>query len=151
MTLVSEMQSAAKTAISRTRLSAPAAYLDEQGLLRRRILDFGCGRGDLARFLDDRNVYQWDPHHHPTTPIGLFDTVVCIYVLNVLSPSPRRRALWAAKEYVRRGGCLYVAVRRDLQREGLTSAGTSQYNVVLRLPSLVRRSRFEIYTWRNDD
>ncbi len=145
-------QASARTAIARTRLSAPAAYLDEQGLLRRRVLDFGCGRGDLGRFLEDRHVCQWDPHHHPTVPRGLFDTVVCIYVLNVLPPPSRRDALRSAKEYVRPGGYLYVAVRRDLQREGITSTGTQQYNVKLRMPSLVRRSgSFEIYAWSKDD
>jgi ATP adenylyltransferase len=144
------MEASAKTAKARTRLSAPAAHLNEQGLLRGRVLDFGCGRGDLARFLDGPRVCQWDPHHHPAAPRGLFDTVICIYVLNVLPPRQRSRALQAAKEYVRVGGSLYVAVRRDLEKEGLTASGTEQYNVKLRLPSLVHKSRFEIYLWEND-
>ncbi len=145
-------KASARTAIHRTKLSAPAAYLDEQGLLRRRVLDFGCGKGDIARFLDRPRVAQWDPHHHPAIPRGLFDTVVCIYVLNVLSPPLRREALRSAKGYVRPGGCLYVAVRRDLKQEGITSVGTQQYNVKLRMPSLVRRSgSFEIYRWGKDD
>ena len=33
------------TAIRRTRLSAPARYLLQHGLLKERILDFGCGLG----------------------------------------------------------------------------------------------------------
>ena len=33
------------TAIRRTRLSAPARYLLQHGLLKGRILDFGCGLG----------------------------------------------------------------------------------------------------------
>lgn len=33
------------TAIRRTRLSAPARYLLQHGLLKQRILDFGCGLG----------------------------------------------------------------------------------------------------------
>jgi len=33
------------TAIKRSRLSAPARYLLQHGLLKGRILDFGCGLG----------------------------------------------------------------------------------------------------------
>ena len=139
----------AKTARARRRLSAPAECLLERGLLVGRILDFGSGRGDLVTFLNG-DIEQYDPNWHPEKPRGKFDVVTCIYVLNVLRPSARRKALAEAKSYVRRGGVLYVAVRRDLKRDGPRSGGTEQYNVKLRMPSLVKRAGgYEIYEWRN--
>jgi len=141
------MDCSARTAITRTRLSAPAAYLLDQKLLCGRILDFGCGRGDLARFLDG-DISQWDPHHFPQLPRGKFDVVTAIYVLNVLPARKRGEVLEQAKSFVRRGGCLYVAVRRDLEKQGRTSIGTLQYNVNLDLPSLVNRTgSFQLYQW----
>lgn len=139
----------AKTARARRSLSAPAEYLLEHDLLAGRILDFGCGRGDLVKFLDG-DIEQYDPNWHPKKPRGKFDVVTCIYVLNVLRPVPRRTALAEAKAYVRRGGKLYVAVRRDIERDGERKWGTEQYNVKLNLPSLMKRSgNFEIYEWSN--
>jgi len=137
-----------KAAIGRTKLSAPGNYLNEQGLLVGRILDYGCGRGDLRKFLGD-HIEQWDPHYFPTPrPKGKFDTVVLIYVLNVLSTPKRRQAIRAAQNYVRYGGNLFVAVRRDIKQEGKTSRGTSQFNVRMRLRSVVHKpSSFEIYQW----
>ena len=141
------MDRSARTAIPRRRLSAPAEHLLEQGLLCGRIFDFGCGRGDLARFLDG-DIAQWDPHHFPHLPRGKFDVVTAIYVLNVLPPKRRNGALEYAKSFVRRGGHLYVAVRRDVKKQGRTSIGTLQYNVNLDLPSLVcRAGNFQLYEW----
>ena len=139
----------AKTARARRRLSAPAERLLERGLLAGRILDFGSGKGDLTRFLNG-NIEQYDPNWYPKKPRGKFDVVTCIYVLNVLRPSARRKALAEAKSYVRPGGVLYIAVRRDLKCDGPRKWGTEQYDVKFRLPSLMKRAgNFEIYEWRN--
>jgi len=143
------IDNSAKTAISRCRLSAPAEYLLDEGLLIGRILDYGCGKGDLKKFLDG-DIVQWDPYYYPKKPRGRFDTVVCIYVLNALSAHRRRNVLKHAKEYVKPGGCLYIAVRRDLEIEGRRRNGTEQHNIQLKLPSIARRSGgFEIYCWIN--
>jgi len=121
-----------------------------QDKLRGRILDFGCGRGDLDKFLEG-TIEQWDPNWHPEKPKGKFDTVVCIYVLNVLRPGPRRKALEDAKSYVCRGGRLYIAVRRDIKDDGPRGGGSEQFDVRLRLPSLFQKTgKFEIYEWRNE-
>lgn len=139
------------TARSRRHLSAPAKELFERRLLEGRILDFGSGKGDLDKFLDG-DIHEWDPNFHPRRPRGKFDVVCCIYVLNVLRPAERRLALEDAREYVRPGGCLYVAVRRDPYDEGPTTKGTEQYHVRLRMRSLVhRRGSFEIYFWKKPD
>lgn len=138
-----------RTAISRTKLSAPTQWLEDHGLLRGRVLDFGCGRGDLSRFLG-RRVRQFDPFYTPDVSLesllGRFDTVAMIYVLNVLRPAERRRALNDAWACLRSGGTLYVAVRRDVKTQGRTSKGY-QYNVRLDAKVLYERSsRFCIYT-----
>jgi len=53
--------------------------------------------------------------------------------------------------FVRRGGTLYVAVRRDLKSQGVRPGGTEQYDVHLRFPSLHKKSgSYEIYEWRNE-
>ena len=74
------------TAIRRTRLSAPARYLLQHGLLKGRILDFGCGLGfdtdELRR--QELDVTGYDCYYRPEYPEGKFDTIMCIYVLNVL-------------------------------------------------------------------
>ncbi len=149
---MSEMSSQSSlTARARSKLSAPAEYLLEHDLLAGRILDFGAGRGDLHTFLDG-DIEQWDPEFHPWLPAGKFDVVTCIYVLNVLRPQVRRGALAHAKQYVRSGGCLYVAVRRDAFDEGPTTRGTEQFHVRLRMKSLVhRKGAFEIYVWERGE
>ena len=137
----------AKTARARKHLSAPAQYLLDHDLLVGRILDFGCGRGDLATFLDG-DIEQWDPNWHPQKPRGKFDVVVCIYVLNVIRVGWRTQVLKGAMSYVRRGGKLYIAVRRDIERDGEVESGAEQYDVKLNMPSLMERSgKFEIYEW----
>jgi len=150
-----------RTARARRKLSAPGEYLLARGLLAGRVLDFGCGHGDLAKFIAAKetqtspwpsSIEQWDPNFHDKKPRGKFDTVACIYVLNVLPPRCRKKVLQEAQAYVKKRGRLYVAVRRDLSGEGKTSIGTEQYNVHLRKPfeSIYRRSKsFEIYEWTN--
>lgn len=138
------------TARARCKLSAPAQVLLEHGLLVGRILDFGAGKGDLARFLDG-DIEAWDPHYSPKLPRGKFDVVCCLYVLNVLRPQARCAALAQAKEYVRPGGCLYVAVRRDPFEDGTTLRGAEQFHVQLDMESIFhKKGKFEIYVWRND-
>lgn len=139
------MRGTEKTAISRTRLSAPSTYLLERGLLVGRILDFGCGMGDLAKFLDG-DIEEYDPHFAPKRPRGRFDVVVCNYVLNVLPPRERKQVLREARRHLRADGVLYVTVRRDLEKNSPSTLGTRQFHVELDHPTLVhRRGRFETY------
>lgn len=151
----------AKTARARRKMSTVGMWLLKMGHLRGRVLDFGCGRGDLAEFIAafpgckpeshfPSEIYQWDPNWQPKRPRGKFDTVACIYVLNVLPPAARKKALQDAQSFVRNGGRLYVAVRRDLDTE--PNVGPDQYSVKLgqSFRSIYRRSgKFEIYEWVN--
>jgi hypothetical protein len=66
------------TALTRKQASAPVAYYEEHGLLKGRVLDYGCG-------LDVHRYTRFDPvyHNHPEVLLTSYDTVMCNYVLNV--------------------------------------------------------------------
>ena len=58
-----------KTAIGRPALSLPAKLLFQSGLVsdETSVLDYGCGRGDDVKFLNELGVpaVGWDPHFAP--------------------------------------------------------------------------------------
>jgi ATP adenylyltransferase len=140
----------ALTAIKRIALSAPARYLLEHGLLKGRILDFGCGRGDVKKFTHLLNVEQWDPYFFPRTPTGVFDTIYCGYVLNVLPKEQWLDVLLHLYRLLSPQGIAYIAVRRDIKKEGRTARGTEQYTVHLPHQVLVDNARFALYILRKD-
>jgi len=134
-----------KTAISRQSLSSPAKYLAKENLFVGRILDYGSGRGDLARFLKVKQpIEEWDPHWSPKEIIGKFDTIYCGYVLNVLPKKERESVVESCKSLLNPGGKIYFAVRRDLKESGKTKRGY-QYLVRLPFPLVVETSSFAIY------
>ncbi len=92
-------------------MSAPARRLRELGLIRGRILDYGCGRG---RDADELGCERWDPYWSPRMPQRFFDTVLCTYVLNVVKKDEEEAVLDSLRAKLRPGGRAYVTVRRDL-------------------------------------
>ena len=138
------------TAIKRHKLSGPAQCLLDKGLLVRRILDYGSGRGDDARNLHalGLQVASYDPHYAPKMPGGLFDTIMCNFVLNVISdPLERSLVMLDINQRLRPGGIAYLTVRDDRRAlNGWTSKGTWQGLIEL-LHEVVehRRGRFKIY------
>ena len=115
----------ARTAIHRKGPSAPLRYLLGQGLIIGRVLDFGCGRGaDVAHLvglgpgLGYTHVIGWDPYWRPERPTGLFDTVLCSYVVNVLSEREQARMLRDLRSFLKPTGTGYVAARNDLEQSG---------------------------------
>ena len=134
-----------KTAMRRNRLSSPAAWLYKNDFFTGRILDYGCGYGDIKKFLPDLDVEQYDRYHYPERPAGFFDIVYCGYVLNVLPNLPDRQKVlrdiwWFLKPNT---GKAYISVRRD---ERCFTSRT--YNVHLSLPSVHKISkRYEIYLY----
>jgi hypothetical protein len=132
-----------KTAITRKCLSAPMKWLQDQDLLMGRCLDYGCGRGFDASEL---GMESYDPYWQPLTPRGRFDTVTCVYVLNVLPESSEQGVVASIYKYLNDGGLGYIAVRRDVANlNGETSTGTFQRNVILDLPVAYANSKFAIY------
>ena len=103
-----------RTAIKRKKTSAPLRHLQQThpDLLRGKVVDFGSGRGADCRAIKAR---CYDPNHPSastrTTPKGAYDTVLMTYVINVLPPEERAKAIRQAKKMVRKGGTLVVATR----------------------------------------
>lgn len=137
------------TAISRRQLSLPMRWLRNQELLRGKCLDFGCGRGGDATIMGF--AYKYDPIHFPDWPsCGDFDTITCIYVLNTVTPDEQQEILKSMLELLRPGGRCFIAVRRDLPREGKRGRGCYQRYVELDLPILYEDSGFCLYQMRKE-
>lgn len=139
------------TAIARSKMSAPMANLLKLDLLCGDILDFGCGRGsdvELVRPVADGKVEGYDPYHRPTTPNGLFDTITCNFVLNVI-PDEDERALVVLQilSLLKIGGSAYITVRDDKKSlKGWTSKKTWQGLIELDLPVMAhKKGQYKTY------
>ena len=133
-----------KTAKKRKDLSSPTRYLDSEGLLKGRVLDYGCGYGYDASFF---NFEKYDPYFFPILPEGEFDVIMCNYVLNVVFEDEQELILKRLSSFLIFGGNAYITVRRDKDfKEGFNKMGTYQRNVFLDLPILYeKKNRYCIY------
>ena len=106
-----------KTAIRRNKASAPLSRLHSLGLLRGRILDYGCGHGSDIRYmkLHDMDVCGYDPYWAPNLPRGLYDTITCTYVLNVVDVEEEKAVIERTRQLLSPGGRVFFSVRRDLK------------------------------------
>ena len=131
------------TAIARTTPSAPVRWLQTEGHLKGRVLDFGSGKGFDAEYL---GCAQFDPYYHPEAPTGKFDTVLCTYVFNVLPKEEEWGVLCGILDKLRDGGSAYVTVRNDQRLlNGYTSRGTYQRDVDLPYPIIEKNGGFKIF------
>ena len=144
------------TALKRKSMSLPARWLKKHGLLCGRILDFGSGYGFDSKELSKEgfDITPYDNHYQPSEPEGKFDTIICIYVLNVLLPFEQANVQMSVSQWLKPGGKAYFAVRRDLKTEGFRKHAiykeyTYQCNVVLPYVSIVKNAGFEIYEYRH--
>lgn len=136
--------------------SFPVKYLLQCGLIQGTVLDFGCGTGIDVAFLRDKGftVSGYDPYYAPDYPQGKFDTILCLYVLNVLLPEEQAVVLMAVSELLKPTGRAYFAVRRDIKHSGFRThvkhgVPVYQCNVVLPYRSILRVSHCEIYEYRH--
>ena len=108
------------TAIKRTDFSVPVRYLLQHDLLKGRILDFGCGFGYDTDELKRRgyDIIGYDYYYRTEYPEGKFDTIFCIYVLNVLEPYAQAEVMMNVSNLLSPKGTAYFAVRRDIKEEG---------------------------------
>ena len=88
---------------------------------------------------------SYDPHYAPQEPEGLFDTITCNYVLNVVEETQAHDLLVKIGNLLNIKGTAYITVRRDIKKEGFTSKGTYQRNVKLPLDILKETSSYCTY------
>ncbi len=137
------------TAKGRKSPSKPMQFLSRKDLLIGRSLDFGCGKGFDAKHF---KMESYDPHFQPKLPKGKFDTITCNYVLNVIEDHKIvLDVIDKLKSLLKNKGTCYITVRRDIIKEGCTSKGTYQKNIVLNLPTLVENKSFCIYILKKED
>ena len=144
------------TVKERKQASFPVRYLLRAGLIRGRVLDFGCGLGADVAFLREKgfDVTGYDPYYAPDPPQGKFDVILCLYVLNVLLPDEQSHVLMAVSELLQPNGRAYFAVRRDIQTDGFRihakhKVNVYQCNVKLPYQSILRTENAEIYEYRH--
>lgn len=144
------------TAKRRKQASFPTRFLLEQGRIRGKVLDFGCGLGADTKYLQSLgcDVAGYDPYYAPDYPLCRFDTILCHYVLNVLLPEEQPHVLMCIAELLHPHGKAYYTVRRDLSREGFRlhrGSGVYVYQRTVHLPfkSILRNSFCEIYEYQH--
>lgn len=142
------------TAKERDSLSFPAKFLLQNNFLVGDILDFGCGFGKDVEILKSKkiNITGYDKYYFPEYPTSTFDTIMCLYVLNVLLPEEQAMVLMELSRLVKPSGKVFIAVRRDLQFEGfrthkLHQKKTYQCVVTLNSKSIFRNDFCEIYEY----
>jgi ATP adenylyltransferase len=144
------------TAKKRDSLSFPARVLEGRKLLIGRVLDFGCGFGTDVEILAKRGVQilGFDPHYFPEMPNEKFDTIMCLYVLNVLLPESQKSVINEVSKLLLPNGKAYFAVRRDVRFEGfrmhkIHQKPTYQCSVELPYLSIFKNDFCELYEFQN--
>ena len=83
-----------RTALRRAELSSPVQHLLRFGFLdgRHTLFDYGCGRGDDLRLLDEMNISAtgWDPVYRTDGEFRQSDIVNLGFVLNVIEDANER-------------------------------------------------------------
>ena len=114
-----------KTAIGRPALSLPAKLLFQSGLVsdETSVLDYGCGRGDDVKFLNELGIpaIGWDPHFAPDSSLLTPHDIVNLgFVLNVIE-DPKERITVLKNAYALADKCLAVSVMLHSQNDTATS------------------------------
>ncbi len=144
------------TAKKRDKISFPTRLLVEKQLIKGEVLDFGCGFGKDVDALKSTNVEirGYDPFYFNEYPTEQFDTIICIYVLNVLLPQNQAEVIFQISNLLKPGGIAYFAVRRDVQYPGFRThkihkEKTYQCNVILPFKSIYKNEYVEIYEYQH--
>jgi DNA phosphorothioation-associated putative methyltransferase len=115
-----------RTAIARPDPSTPLRWALARGHVGASVLDWGCGRGRDVHSLRSagRTVWGYDPHYAPlpglsAVPFAQIDTILLIYVLNVIAEPGDRQALLDSMAHLASPGTRIVAATRsrsDIER-----------------------------------
>ena len=132
----------------RKGLSKTARVLIDLGLVRGRVLDYGCGLG----FDADRQGWEaYDPYYRPGQPTGTYDTIIVNHVANVVTRASRTQLFETVKALLSPGGAAYVSVARNIPMSGKPGPRRRIQNfVVLTLPSVFADGEEEIYRLEKD-
>jgi len=136
-----------KTALKRDKPSKPLTVLKDLKLLKGDLLDYGCGQGFDAGYFE---MDKYDPYYSPDHPKSKYDTITCVYVLNVLHPNKEKDVLNDIKSLLKKSGVAYIAVRRDVKSDTYTDKGTFQRNVLLPLPVIFENPWCCIYKLKKE-
>lgn len=144
------------TAKVRNSLSFPARFLFKENRILGEVLDFGCGFGKDVELINEKgiNIVGYDPYYFPNYPTYKFDTILCIYVLNVLLPEEQALVLLNISSLLKPNGKAYYAVRRDITYEGFRTHNiykqqTYQCNINLPFKSVYLNDSCEIYEYQH--
>jgi ATP adenylyltransferase len=142
------------TAKDRDCISFPTKILLERNLLKGAILDYGCGKAKDVEVLHSKSyqVDAYDKYYFPDYPSKKYDTILCMYVLNVLLPEEQTLCLIEISRLLNSNGKAYFAVRRDIKYEGFRThkiyqKQTYQCNVTLPYKSIFLNNNLEIYEY----
>jgi diadenosine tetraphosphate (Ap4A) HIT family hydrolase len=143
------------TAKERNKLSFPVKWLKDNKLLSGEILDFGCGFGSDVELLSKQefSISGYDKHYFPNFPENKFDTILCVYVLNVLLPEEQSDVIMEVSSLLKPNGRAYFIVRRDITYEGFRTHKIHQkktYQCLVKLPfkSIFVNDFCEIYEFQ---
>jgi len=130
-------------AIRRATVSKTAQLLQDRGLLEGRILDYGCGFGFDA---DHFGWEAFDPYYRQKAPDGVFDTIICNHVANMLTRGSRQELFNNIVDLLAPQGKAYLSVSRKIPTSGKMAIRKRIQNyVVLTLPSIFCDAELEIY------
>jgi hypothetical protein len=104
-----------RSAITRRKLSQPAKHIASEFSLDSISLDYGCGRGSDAKFL---NIDKYDSHYYPTHPTKNYYFILCTYVLNVVDEETQEKILGDIFSLLKPEGKAFITVRRDILSVG---------------------------------
>jgi diadenosine tetraphosphate (Ap4A) HIT family hydrolase len=131
-------------------------WLKRNGYLKEEILDYGCGHGSDVKFLTELklNATGYDNYYFDEYPTKKYETITCIYVLNVLEPVEQSKVLMSISQLLKPKGKAYFVVRRDIKNEGFRNhyihkKPTFQTNVVLPFKSIYKNDFTEIYEYQH--
>ena len=139
-----------RTALPRSNTSVPARFLVKQGLIKGRVLDYGCGQGH------DCDTYGWEGYDPNTIRLEYstppkrqkYDTIVCTYVLNVVPPDIQVEIIKTMLRLMKVDAVAYISVRRDIPDN---MEGEGQWTVELPFPSIKKTKSYETYVMRTKE